>query len=146
MAGLEATLAPTVPRFTPNPHQDVEDLVRLLLRQSGEFERRKKLISAAVTWINAFSQFKHLRRQIGLPDNDLQALGYGMLLANLKSRGKGLLQLIGRGILDPSELPLSVEDLEACVRELQQDDILLDSGLLRNEEKLEDVAAIFGGT
>lgn len=105
-----------------------------------------QMMFACITWINAFTQFKHQRKQHGIPADKADAYLYGMVLGQLKITGKALAALIAKGAIDPSFLPISAQNFEACVRELQCDDVLLDMGLLSPEKNLDHIASIFTET
>ncbi len=101
-----------------------------------------QVLFACYTWINAFTQFKHLRRKQGLPTGKAATLMYGAMLGQLKMVGKVLAVMLEKGEINPSLIPISVRNFEACVRELQCDDALLEMGLL-GQEDLGHIAEIF---
>jgi len=112
-------------------------------KASSEENSSVQLLFACATWINAFTQFKHLRRLHGLPTGKAATYAYGSVLAQLKMAGKAFVVLIETKQIPKELLPISPENFEACVRELQCDDVLLDMGLLDPDQNLDHIAAIF---
>jgi hypothetical protein len=138
------------PRFSTVglTERDLEP-VQFLLRRAQEntpkdsFETPQFLFAIS-TWLNAFAQFKHQRRNVGLPSGKAAKYAYGVVLAQLKMVGKAMAVVIQSGQIDLNLLPVSVENFEACVRELQCDDALLEMGLLDSDYDIGSIAEIYG--
>lgn len=105
------------------PVKDLIDEVRRL-------ELAEKLAFAAQTWLNAFTQFKKARNRYGLPTSKSTKYFYGLVLADLKATGKALAYCLKEHMF---EGPISQENFEACVRELECDDAILEMGLLDDD-------------
>ena len=55
------------------------------------------------------------------------------MLGELKTTGKALLGFLELNQFTLDEAPITKENLEACVRELCCDDVILDMGLLKSD-------------
>lgn len=115
------------------------DATRMVIQGLMDDFRRQELqrqISAAVTtWSAAFISFKRFRNKVGFPKkgDQQQALFYGAILASIKGSGKFLLGWIDKEQFDPASAGISKENLTACVQEMIEDDMMLESGLLDQE-------------
>jgi hypothetical protein len=129
---------------TLHPSLTERDLipVRELIEDVRTQERAAQLLSATITWLNAFSSFKRVRRRYGLPQGAGPTHCYGSVISDLKTTGKALLACLEQGMFSLDQAPIDKENLEACVRELCCDDVILDMGLLK--EDLTDIEAILG--
>ena len=116
-------------------------MLQALIDEFRKQELQKQLLAATVTWTNTFVTFKRLRNKIGLPTTPQQKLFYGAILGSIKAAGKMLLAWIDRENADTSPVGIKIEDLKACVRELIEDDLMLDSGLF--EDSFADLEAKF---
>lgn len=116
--------------------------VRELIEDVRTQERATQLLSATITWLNAFTSFKRVRRRYGLPQGDGPTHCYGAVISDLKTTGKALLACLNQGMFSLDQAPIDKTNLEACVRELCCDDVILDMGLLK--ENLSDVEALLG--
>lgn len=129
---------------TIHPSLTERDLipVRELIEDVRTQERAAQLLSATITWLNAFTSFKRVRRRYGLPQGEGATHCYGAVVGDLKTTGKALLACLSQGMFTLDQAPIDQKNLEACVRELCCDDVILDMGLLRGE--LSDVEAVLG--
>ena len=118
-----------------HPDLNERDLipVRDLIDEVRVQERATKLLAATVTWLAAFSAFKKLRLRHGLPTSPGAFHFYGAVLGELKTTGKALLGFLELNQFTLDEAPITKENLEACVRELCCDDVILDMGLLKSD-------------
>jgi len=116
--------------------------VRELIEDVRTQEREAHLLSATITWLNAFSSFKRVRRRYGLPQGDGATHCYGAVIGDLKTTGKALLAFLNQKMFSLDEAPIDQKNFEACVRELCCDDVILDMGLLK--EDLSDIEALLG--
>ena len=132
------------PDVTERDLEPVRELILGLIEDVRRQEREKQQLMAVATWTNAFASFKRVRRNIGLPANGLQKLGYGAILAALKATGKMLLHEMHRGEVKPMIIGISLENFAACVEELQDDDRLLESGMLDADADLSAAETAFG--
>jgi hypothetical protein len=135
----ETAVSPEL-QITERDLKPVKDLIDEVRRQ----ELAQKLIFATVTWLNAFMQFKRARNRYGLPSTKSSKYFYGVVLADLKATGKALLYCLEERMFDFSTGPISRENFEACVRELECDDAILEMGLLDDNADLKGVAAALG--
>lgn len=132
------------PELTERDLEPVRDLILGLVEDANRRARDKQLAQATVTWTNAFISFKRLRNKIGLPVGQAHKLYYGAILAALKASGKLLLAHMLKSNFDlESAVDITVENFQACVEELSDDDRLLESGLLDDGADLSRVAAAF---
>jgi hypothetical protein len=133
-----------MPSETIHPSLSERDLipVRELIEDVRTQERAEQLLSATITWLNAFTSFKRVRRRYGLPQGPGATHCYGAVIGELKTTGKALLACLEQGLFSLDQAPVDKANLEACVRELSCDDVILDMGLLA--EDLKDVEAILG--
>jgi hypothetical protein len=129
---------------TIHPSLTQRDLipVRELIEDVRTQERAAQLLSATITWLNAFTSFKRVRRRYGLPQGEGDTHCYGAVIGDLKTTGKALLACLNQGLFTLEQAPIDKRNFEACVRELCCDDVILDMGLLK--EDLRDVEAILG--
>jgi hypothetical protein len=116
--------------------------VRELIEDVRVQERATHLLSATITWLNAFTSFKRVRRRYGLPRGPSATHCYGAVIGDLKTTGKMLLAFLEQGTFSLDQAPIDKKNLEACVRELSCDDVILDMGLL--DEDLSHVEAALG--
>jgi hypothetical protein len=116
--------------------------VRELIEDVRTQERAAQLLSATITWVNAFSSFKRVRRRYGLPRGEGATHCYGAVVGDLKTTGKALLACLSQNLFSLDQAPIDKKNLEACVRELCCDDVILDMGLLN--EDLSSVEAALG--
>jgi hypothetical protein len=135
----ETTDAPDL-QLTERDLKPVKDLIDEVRRH----ELTEQLSFAAVTWLNAFMQFKKARNRYGLPSTKSSKYFYGVVLADLKATGKALLYCLEERVFDFSKGPISRENFEACVRELECDDAILEMGLLDDDADLSRVATALG--
>lgn len=126
------------PSLTERDLEPVRDLIEDVRTQ----ERAAQLLSATITWLNAFTSFKRVRRRYGLPRGDSATNCYGAVLGDLKTTGKALLACLDQGLFSLDQAPIDRRNLDACVRELCCDDVILDMGLL--QEDLTDIESILG--
>lgn len=127
------TLDPIHPDLTQADMENTRSMLQGLLDEVRRQERERQLLAATVTWVNAFSSFKKLRNRIGFPSGSQQKLYYGAFLSSLKAAGKMLLAWFERENSDPSLVGIKLENLKACVEELIEDDLILDSGLMDSD-------------
>lgn len=118
--------------------EQVREMIMGLVEEANRRERERQMLVAVITWANAFTSFKRVRRNIGLPTKRTGWLTYGAILGALKASGKMLLATMLHEQFDPKAF-ISLEAFEACVNELAQDDKLLELGLY--EADLSDVDA-----
>lgn len=130
---MNMTEAPIHPELTEKDMENTRAMLQGLLDDVRRQERERQLLAAVVTWLNAFSSFKRLRKNIGLPTAAQQKLFYGAFLASLKGAGKMLLAWLEKEKCDPTMAGIRMVDLNACVEELVEDDRILDSGLLDDD-------------
>lgn len=116
--------------------------VRELIEDVRTQERAAQLLSATITWLNAFTSFKRVRRRYGLPQGAADSYAYGAVIGDLKTTGKALLACLEQGAYSLAQAPIDQENFAACVRELSCDDVILDMGLI--DEDMRDVEAILG--
>ena len=95
---------------------------------------------AVASWLSAFTAFKTLRRVAGVPEGN-GLLGYGCMIAGLKSAGKALLLQIETEKIDLSPLGVTKRNLVACLEEIVEDDVILELGLLEKEDP--EITAMF---
>jgi hypothetical protein len=106
----------------------VRAMIQGLMDDIRRQEREQELLAAINTWINAFSSFKRVRKNLGLPVGEEQKLFYGGMLSTLKGHGKSLMAWSEKEKSNLSLIGLSAENFKACVDELIEDDQMLDSG------------------
>jgi hypothetical protein len=145
LALLDASANLAGPMSTETLHPDLteRDLlpVKELIEDVRAKERDEHLVSAAVTWLNAFSQFKRLRRRYGLPSSKAAVHAYAAVVGDLKSSGRMILCFMEREGFPIEQAAIDKRNFEACVRELQCDDVIIDLGLL--EADLSHIEAAF---
>lgn len=118
--------------------------VRQLLEDVRTQERAAQLFAASITWLNAFTSFKRARRRYGLPHDSETTLYYSAVLAELKTTGQELLASLRQGKFSLDQAPVDERGFAACVAEMEDDDRMLQSGLLHPDADLSDVEAVLG--
>lgn len=132
---------PVAEQLTERDLQPVKILIDEVRRRQ---ELSEQLSFATMTWINAFIAFKNARNLYGLPSNPSSKIFYGVVLADLKATGKALLFCLERKMFDFERSPISQDNFQACVRELECDDAILEMGLLDPDADLSDVEKVLG--
>jgi hypothetical protein len=124
------SLSPLHPDLTEKDMENARAMLQGLLDDVRRRERERQLLAAIITWANAFSSFKRLRKNVGLPVGPQSTLFYGGILASLKATGKMLMAWAEREKCDPAITGIRREDIKAAVDELIEDDVMLETGLL----------------
>ena len=128
------------------PQISERDLIAVheLLGDVRTQEEAAQWLAATITWLNAFTSFKRARRRYGLPHDAEATLYYGAVLTDLRQSGEALLSALAQNRFTLEHAPIDERNLRSCVKEMQDDERILASGLLHPDADFSAIEAVLG--